>query len=367
MKFEWGILQNEIDDGHGGVASLLKRMDSSLKGEGLPLEGFEFLNSAQEMLRITREIEDAALMAGPDSTVFVGFQNIDKLQNEYDRYRDLISNGVTIHAFGTGDSDSWAMDACTSWNPLSRSTSKVENQWMLVAKDPTPIAFIGWEVSRGIFGEGKLSDPGKLFEGFASSDSRIVDSLIQHLEATRIENSQKNDSSSKNLKEKTSPYSKIMLVTENKSNTSDGGKILGYEDSLVNFCQENGAEAILYDISACSYFVKPVPAESDNLLKTVIDTETVENLGRLNLAAQGRVFENAGLKTSYLLPEKNGFKHLIERATQEKIDLIILDDYYSSPRLMDRIAGNSLSNIDQSATVEVMLYKELQSQSISVA
>ena len=110
MKFEWGILQNEIDDGHGGVASLLKRMDSSLKGEGLPLEGFEFLNSAQEMLRITREIEDAALMAGPDSTVFVGFQNIDKLQNEYDRYRDLISNGVTIHAFGTGETESSAND-----------------------------------------------------------------------------------------------------------------------------------------------------------------------------------------------------------------------------------------------------------------
>ena len=81
MKFEWGILQNEMDDGHGGVASLLKRMDSSLKGEGLPLEGFEFLNSTQEMLRITREIEDAALVAGPNSTVYVGFQNIDKLQN----------------------------------------------------------------------------------------------------------------------------------------------------------------------------------------------------------------------------------------------------------------------------------------------
>ena len=61
-----------------------------------------------------------------------------------------------------------------------------------------------------------------------------------------------------------------MLVTEDKSNTNDGGKILGYEESLVNFCQENGAEAILYDISACSYFVKPVPAESDNLLKNVI-------------------------------------------------------------------------------------------------
>ena len=202
MKFEWGILQNEMDDGHGGVASLLKRMDSSLKGEGLPLEGFEFLNSTQEMLRITREIEDAALVAGPNSTVYVGFQNIDKLQNEYDRYRDLISNGVTVHAFGTGDSDSWAMDACTSWNPLSKSTSKVENQWMLVAKDPTPIAFIGWEVSREIFGEGKLSDPGKLFEGFASSDPRIVDSLIHHLEATRVKNSPKNDTSSKDLQGK---------------------------------------------------------------------------------------------------------------------------------------------------------------------
>lgn len=365
MKFEWGIQKNELDDGHGSVASLLKRMDSSLKGEGLPLEGFEFLNSAKEMLRITREIEDAALISGQNSTVFVGFQNIDKLQNEYDRYRDLISNGVTIHAFGTGYLDSWDLDACTSWNPLSKSTSKVENQWMLVSRHPVPIAFIGWEVSREIFGQGKLSDPGKLFEGFVSSDTRVVESLIQHLETTRVEISKNYASSNEN--KNISNYGKIMLVTEDKSKTNDGAKILGFEESLVNFCQQNGAETILYDISACSYFVKPVPAESDNLLKNVIDMDTVKNLGRLNLAAQGRAFENAGLKTSYLLPEKNGFKHLIERATQEKVDLIILDDYYSSPGLMDRIAGNSLSSIDQKAGVEVMLYKQLQSQSTSVA
>jgi len=47
MKFEWGILRNEISENQSGVPNFLKRMDSKLRGEGLPLEGFSFLNSAQ--------------------------------------------------------------------------------------------------------------------------------------------------------------------------------------------------------------------------------------------------------------------------------------------------------------------------------
>ena len=83
MKFEWGILRNEISENQSGVPNFLKRMDSKLRGEGLPLEGFSFLNSAQEMLKITREIEDSAATFGSDSSVYVGFQNIDKLRLIY--------------------------------------------------------------------------------------------------------------------------------------------------------------------------------------------------------------------------------------------------------------------------------------------
>tara|TARA_B100000745_G_C20149933_1_gene394300 strand:- start:1374 stop:2480 length:1107 start_codon:yes stop_codon:yes gene_type:complete len=361
MKFEWGILRNEISENQSGVPNFLKRMDSKLRGEGLPLEGFSFLNSAQEMLKITREIEDSAATFGSDSSVYVGFQNIDKLASEYDRYQNLITKGVTIHAFGTGDVNTWTNEACTTWNSIPKSISKVENQWILVSNSPTPIAFVGWEVSRELFGEGRLSDPGKMFEGFVSSDTRIVENLLEHLENVKshCKMDLKKTSFNKSY-EKT--YKKIMLVTEDKTVTSNGGKILGFDDHVIDFCQRSGAETILYDISACSYFIKPVPAESDNLLKNVIDKETIVNLGRIHLAAQGQFFEDSGIKTSFLLPEKNGFKHLIDRAIEEKVDLIVMDDYYSSPGLMDRLAGNSLSNLDHNTETEVILYKQIKTQ-----
>ncbi len=365
MKFEWGILRNEISENQSGVPNFLKHMDSKLRGEGLPLEGFSFLNSAQEMLKITREIEDSAATFGSDSSIYVGFQNIDKLASEYDRYQNLITKGVTIHAFGTGDVNTWTNEACTTWNSIPKSISKVENQWILVSNSPTPIAFVGWEVSRELFGEGKLSDIGKMFEGFVSSDTRIVENLLEHLENVKshCKMDLKKTSFNKNYEK---PYKKIMLVTENKTVTSNGGRILGFDDHVIDFCQRSGAETILYDISACSYFIKPVPAESDNLLKNVIDKKTIVNLGRIHLAAQGQFFENSGIKTSFLLPEKNGFKHLIDRAIEEKVDLIVMDDYYSSPGLMDRLAGNSLSKLDHNTEIEVVLYKQMKTQ-ISVA
>tara|TARA_B100001146_G_scaffold194479_1_gene181618 strand:- start:218 stop:1324 length:1107 start_codon:yes stop_codon:yes gene_type:complete len=361
MKFEWAILENEIDGNQSGVPNFLNRMDSKLRGEGLPLEGFSFLNSAQEMLKITREIEDSAAAFGSDSSMYVGFQNIDKLASEYDRYQNLISKGVSIHAFGTGDVNTWTNEACTTWNSVPKSISKVENQWILVSNSPTPIAFVGWEVSRELFGEGRLSDPGKMFEGFVSSDTRVVENLLAHLENVKshCKMDLKKISSSKSH-EKT--YRKIMLVTENKTVTSNGGKILGFDDHVLDFCQRSGAETILYDISACSYFVKPVPAESDSLLRNVIAKETIVNLGRSHLAAQGQIFENSGIKTSFLLPEKNGFQHLVDRAIREEVDLIVMDDYYSSPGLMDRLAGNSLSNLDHTTEIEVILYKQMKTQ-----
>ena len=158
-------------------------------------------------------------------------------------------------------------------------------------------------------------------------------------------------------------------IVENTNLTSDevvdSFRLSLITESLTEQYSETykiGAETILYDISACSYFIKPVPAESDNLLKNVIDKETIVNLGRIHLAAQGQFFEDSGIKTSFLLPEKNGFKHLIDRAIEEKVDLIVMDDYYSSPGLMDRLAGNSLSNLDHNTEIEVILYKQIKTQ-----
>ena len=80
---KWTILDSDktiLDP--SGVDAFIDRMDKELRAGGTPLEGFKSLYSSQEMLQITREIENEITKA-PDSqsTLYVGFQTVDKFLN----------------------------------------------------------------------------------------------------------------------------------------------------------------------------------------------------------------------------------------------------------------------------------------------
>jgi hypothetical protein len=157
---EWTILESDkTKQDPTGVEGFILRMDKELRSSGPPLEGFRFLNSGLEMLRITRDIEAEAQASGVGSTLYVGFQTAEKLAKEMKRYRQINQSGVQIVGFGQGDIPEEDTPALEQWVDLPQNTRALENQWYLVATLPTPIVFIGWEVSiPQMFGQGGSAD-----------------------------------------------------------------------------------------------------------------------------------------------------------------------------------------------------------------
>lgn len=169
------------DDAHDptGVTALLQRAQDELGGD--PIVGTRFLHDAEEMLRSTREIE--AAVSGVHTTLYVGFQNGDKLRREFDVYRDITQGGTSVLAFGEGAPQEAERLDNFSWTQLPEQRYALENQWYLITRDPEPIAFVGFEASpEELRGEGGATDPAKTWEGFVTDDDRMIDLIIDHLE-----------------------------------------------------------------------------------------------------------------------------------------------------------------------------------------
>jgi hypothetical protein len=160
-----------------GVLDLLRRAQVELDSE--PLTGTRFLYRPGDMLAATREIE--AAVHGVDTTLFVGFQRAGKLDGEARTYRGLTAAGVRVVAFGTGEP---AQPTGVAWVRLPEDQAALQNQWLLVAERPEPIAFVGFETSEpDRFGLLEVTDPARSFTGFVSGDRRLVRAIAEHLEA----------------------------------------------------------------------------------------------------------------------------------------------------------------------------------------
>lgn len=159
-----------------GVVDLLQRAQRELGGG--PLTGTRFLYRARDMLAATREIE--AAVRGADTTVFVGFQRAEKLEGEARTYRDLVAAGVRVIAFGTGEPEHLpGLD----WVRLPEDRAALQNQWLLVAEQPEPIAFVGFETSDPErFGRSGVANGSRTFTGFVTGDRRLVRAIAEHLE-----------------------------------------------------------------------------------------------------------------------------------------------------------------------------------------
>lgn len=163
-----------------GLTALLTRAQSEIGGA--PILGTRFLHDADEMLRATREIE--AAVTGADTALFVGFQNADTFAGEAEVYRNLTGTGTTVYAFGEGRPHGVDTIDNLIWTELSSQRYALENQWFLVVRKPEAIAFVGYEASpEPMRGEGAATDPRKSWEGFVSSDERMVGLIITHLES----------------------------------------------------------------------------------------------------------------------------------------------------------------------------------------
>ena len=178
---DWHGLGDEGSEAgrQAGVLDLLRRAQRELGGD--PLTGTRLLYRARDMLAATREIE--AAVRGDGATLFVGFQQAGKLDTEAATYRDLVAAGVRVVAMGTGEPGHLPG---VEWVRLPEDPTALQNQWLLVAEQPEPIAFVGFETSEpDRFGRGGVDDPSRTFTGFVTADPRLVRAIAEHLEGIR--------------------------------------------------------------------------------------------------------------------------------------------------------------------------------------
>ena len=357
MNFDWKLSSSDANTMGSPVRELVLRMDTNLRENGLPIEGFEFLHSSSKMLEITRQIEDELSRSPESATLHVGFQRIDKVDNELDRYNQLRNSGTQVYAYGVGIPTPDQLSVVDDWISLAFSVSNVENQWFLVSESPTPIAFVGWETSKELFGQGKLSNPEKMFEGFVSSDERVIKSLISHLDSVRLRKQLQPMSVDTIAMELEGKVKKVMVITQDKpaDKLSPGTK--QSLNSSVSLCKALEAEVTLYDLSAASYFVNPGPPGTAWTGINLSGNE-VESLGRSHLSKQIIEFQNEGLNANAVLAGKHGFQAIEEAATREKADVVIVPQYYEYPNLVDRIVGNTLGQIKNSNIPQLMISTE---------
>ena len=137
-----------------------------------PLSGTRFLCSDRDMLAQMRKVEAAVL--GTPTTVYAGCQSAERFEREAETFRDLVDAGTDVIAFGTGRPDT---DVPLRWVDLPADPDRLENQWYLVARGPTPTALVGFETNLN------ASSTARMWDGFISHDGRLVEAMIDHLDA----------------------------------------------------------------------------------------------------------------------------------------------------------------------------------------
>jgi hypothetical protein len=335
-----------------GVEGFVNRMETELRGEGPPLEGFHFLNSPSEMLRFSREIEDEVRSNPQKANLYVGFQTVEKMLAEAGRYRQLNELGVSVVTFGQGELPESMEFEGSTWVPLNRDTRSLANQWYLISSSPTPIAFVAWEVSvEEQFAIGGLSAPGKLFKGFVTNDLRVINGLIGHLDSVMNQKAAIQDSRAAIESQLRLPINKIMTITQ----IEDSKSLKDLRSRVTELASGHEAELILFEMSAASYLVTPYPEENRDSWKRVLNENDLNLFGRSAIAKQINEISSAGVSAGVVLPTTHGFKHLTEWAEKEKIDLIVIPVSMVDPGLLDRLKGYSLRTLLDNTDIQLVV------------
>lgn len=153
-----------------GVAELLGRVGRHL---GPPsLLGRRLLCSTAQMVRLSRRVEAAASTHG--GPLYVGVQEASRLDAQADVYTSLLDRDVEVVAFGSGGRP----DVAVEWVAVPVDRHAVASQWLLARPGLNARALVGFEIS-------PPARVHRVWEGFLTSDTRLVDSLVRHLEGVR--------------------------------------------------------------------------------------------------------------------------------------------------------------------------------------
>ena len=376
---EWAItMEDRSHSQESGVQQFIARMERHLRNGGAPIEGFHFLNLPQEMLRFSREIEEEVLLHPQGADLYVGFQNSQRLAEERRRYRRIIDAGVRLVGFGEGEAPDFLAGTQAEWVSLPRDRHLLVNQWFLVSPNPVPIAFVGWETSPDDrFGVGGSSQAGKSFEGFVTSDPRVVTALVEYLDHVlqgadnpeevvvdpvcdlppELMKEAEDDSVPVMMGPDHSslrmdvPVRRILAVTD-LHGSSEFNRLRGWATELAI---ANASQLVLFEMSAASYLVNPYPEDHPKQWQRVLTWRELLPLGRAPLARQLVRIQSRGVDARAILPSSHGFKHLAQWAECEEIDLILLPISLVRPGLLARLRGYSLETLMEHTDRRVMV------------
>ena len=342
---DWTITDNDILlRDFSGVEGLIERMDKELRAGGTPIEGFRFLSDATEMLEFSREIEQEVQDSPQGADLYAGFQTSGKMAGEGRRYRRLAQAGVRLAAFGQCPLEDAPEGLEGVWTQVQRNTRALENQWFLVSSHPTPIAFVGWEVSEDkLFGVGGISSPGKRFRGFITNDCRVVHSIIAHLESVRAQEARRAHGEC--------AVRRVLAVTS----LDDSPEFAVVRSCAAGLAAADGGEVLLFEITAASYLVSPYPEENRRQWIRTLEEPELRRLGRSPVARQMEVIKARGAGAQAILPTSHGFRHLAEWAEREDADLILIPVSLVNPGLFERLRGYSLKTLLEHTTRPVLV------------
>lgn len=337
-----------------GLGGFLKRLELAEASDGGKLEGFTFLHDWSEMLAVSRQIEDELLEAGSGGPLYVGFQHAGKLAGETRRYRRLRDRGVVTIGFGEGVPTGDAADVVQTWCPLTPNHARLENQWFLFSMAPSPIAFIGWEVSdERLWGQHGVSTAGKQFTGFVSSDERVVRALIWHLEAVLAEQGPGAGAprvTTPSLIERLHPRRVVTLI-------DDGNRpyLTRTLAEVVTGCAGVAAELLLYDLAAASYLTNPYPEGEEKRWRRPIGAPALRSFGRAYAAERVEQGQAVGVETQAVLPYDVGFKHLAAWCNDLGVDLVVLPVEFTRRSLIRRLQRYTLDALWSKSGVPVLI------------
>ena len=169
---DWRINPGVSPSDPHGVADLIVRVCPP-DGSG-PIDGTRFEFRTTQMVRASRAIERAALLE-PDVPLYVGVQLGFRLDAQREVYAPLLAAGVAVHAFGTDDAPELDVD----WTRVDDDPRRIESQWFVVREGREPAALVGFEVGHD---HGRRR---RVWEGFQSTDPRLVARLASHLAGVR--------------------------------------------------------------------------------------------------------------------------------------------------------------------------------------
>ncbi len=305
-------------------------MERSLRTGGTPIEGFQFLNSPLEMLRFSREIEEEILANPEGADLYVGFQNSEKLAGERHRYRKILEAGVRMAGFGVGEAPDFLAGTQAEWVSLPMDRRLLVNQWFLVSAPPVPIAFVGWDISpEDRFGAGGLTQQGKSFEGFVTSDPSVITALIEYLDHVREEANSPADEVADpvcglppELKLETeddsvpvmmgrdhsaprldAPVRHILAVTD-LHGSAEFNRLRG---SATGLAIANARQVVPFEMPASSYLVNPYPEEHRRQWQRILNWRELLPLGRAPLSRQLAWIQVRGIDAHAILPTTHGF------------------------------------------------------------